>query len=111
GESPLGRLQSVSATVDQRAANDELKIELQGGISDGEHRGTIAIRTERDDANTGDRISCLVQDLPLGSLQPWLDRFDAGFQLTGTGNADIVVSLPGDRSAWTFDGRIAARRM
>lgn len=111
GESPVGGLYGVSATVEQGEANDELKIELQGEVSDGEHRGTIALRTERVDANGGDRILCLVQDLPLGSLQPWLNRFEAGFLLTGTGSADLVVSVPRERNSWTFDGRIAARRL
>ena len=49
GESPLGRLNGVSAAVEQGLTNDDLKFEIKGGISDGEHQGTLALRTERVD--------------------------------------------------------------
>jgi hypothetical protein len=104
--------QNLSATIVREAGAEYPKrIDIAGTLSDGEHAGTLAVRSTAAEG-AAPQFSIESNDLPLAALQPWLDRCEARLVLIGTATTDLVVAAPDQNSpTWNLNGHVAGRRL
>lgn len=113
GSASKAAVENVTVVVVQPAgASMPERVEVDGRLTDGETGGEFSASLMPAKGETPPEISVAATEVPLGALQPWLDRFGVAVGVLGKASVDLVGSVKADGGvAWNADGRVEGRRV